>query len=358
MYDRSVTVDEIMFRYFVKYDRLDQLIPYAFEGSDDIVLNIFIDLYGLYHTLYSRQYRTNVIDYTSFTVILINMCAHYRTYFKSLGVHTKIFLVSSFNTPKSTLDIIPEYNKTMVDKLKNNVVSEMMNLNLGLLDILCPYLPDIFFIKTEFESTVVINEVIDRENINHSIPSLIISTDMFPLQLCAYRPNVSFLWPRKAYDGDMSIICPSNTSKTFQNDFWGVVTRKSGNSMSYEKVGMISPSNLMLLLALNHYKDRDFPIITNVTKASRLISQTIGYDSIKLSPQTVFELNKPSDTKNMDWGLIEKRYQALDIQYQSFLFKESLENSTLHYTNLEDPEAIRMINDQYFSNNPIDIFRL
>lgn len=355
----QINIEDILIRYFVKYDTLDSLISYAFEGSNENSLNIFIDLYGLYHTIYSRNFRTNIIDYTSFTSSIINMCVHYRSYFRGLGVHTKIFLISSFNLPKTTLENIPYYNKTMTEKIKNNIVSDAMDLNLNLLELLCPYLPDIFFIKTDFESAVIMNEIIDRERTseNKCIPALIVSTDIYPIQLCAIKENVSYIWPRKIHAEDISLICPNFRHSEFINNFWSIITHKIGNSMSTEKVRCISPSNLMLLLALNHFKDRDLPVIVNMTKAKRIISEVIGFNSMKLTMQSLFDMN-PKIHDELDFPTVNYRYLALDIPYQSLVFKESVENTTLHYENLQDPGAVRMINDQYFTNNPIDILRI
>jgi hypothetical protein len=56
---------------------------------------------------------------------------------------------------------------------------------------------------------------------------------------------------------------------------------------------------------------------------------------------------------------IDSRYNVLDIDYQYYLFTEmSSESMTLHYENLSDPNALEMINSQYFSKNPIDLLRL
>ena len=94
--DKSIPLEVFITKYFVKYNRLDQIIPYAFANSRATSIDLFIDLYGIYKGIFSRNYVTRISDYTSFTSTLINMCCHYRTYFKLLGVTTKIFIVPSF----------------------------------------------------------------------------------------------------------------------------------------------------------------------------------------------------------------------------------------------------------------------
>ena len=56
--------------------------------------------------------------------------------------------------------------------------------------------------------------------------------------------------------------------------------------------------------------------------------------------------------------IIESRYKAIDAIYQSMFFKESTEYLTLSYDNLVDPEAINVINTEFFSKNPLDLSRL
>ena len=143
MNDYIPSISGIIHKYFVRYDRLMGAIPYAYSDLNIKQLNIYIDLFGLYKTIYSRSYRTTINDYVEFTSGIVNLCSHYRAFFKRNGVYTKIFLISSFNTPSNIKSILPEYNKTMEDKRQNKVIGEMMDFNLNLLEILCPYLPDI-----------------------------------------------------------------------------------------------------------------------------------------------------------------------------------------------------------------------
>ena len=114
----------------------------------------------------------------------------------------------------------------------------------------------------------------------------------------------------------------------------------------------------MLLGSFNILKDRCFPNIYNINRSINLISRTLGFDSIKLTPQSVFDYDKDNSISEENRIHITNRYITLDVSYQSILFNNSIESKTLHYENLEDSNAINIINDKYFANNPIDIFRL
>ena len=351
-----ITPESVISKFFIRYEKLNQLVHTAFSGLEVNTVNIYIDLYSVYHTVISRTFSTTIKEYLAITSMTINLCAHYRSYFKNLGISTKIFIISSFNLPSESVRSVPYYNKTMTEKLQNTVMKEMVDLNISLLETICPYLPDIHFIKTDFESAVVMNEIMNRESPDQS---LIISTDIYPMQLTAIRENVSYIFPIKGYQyKDESLVIPQNASIRAKNMFWSVIARKFANSSLFEKVGPLSTSNLMLLGSFNILKDRCFPNIYNINRSINLISRTLGFDSIKLTPQSVFDYDKDNSISEENRIHITNRYITLDVSYQSILFNNSIESKTLHYENLEDSNAINIINDKYFANNPIDIFRL
>jgi len=358
-YYNGISVEGVISQYFVRYDKLSQLIPYAFKGSTATELNIYIDLYSIYHTLYSRSFITEIGDYTDFTSMIINMCAHYRSYFKYIGVHTKIFIISSFNIPAINSTIIPEYNSTMKDKLKNTVVGNMVNLNIELLNILCPYLPDIFFFKSDYESSCTIFELINRD-IN--TPSLIITKDLYPFQISNLVDNVAVLVPSKHYPDDTSyIIAPRNSEgNTHRESYWiSVILKTNKKSTSYDNMLSISPYNQILLHSINSYPSRDIKkCLRNINVSKRIIEQvTLGQD-IQLSPADLFNMIDPNTFTEEEKIIIQNRYNTLNVMYQNIYYQSSVEPKTIQLLNLHDPDTINVINSKYFSKNPIDIFRL
>lgn len=364
---KPATIEEILTRYMTRYRRLDELIPYAFHEYNVNNINIFIDLYGLYRTIYSRRFRTEVSDYRDFTVGIVNLCSHYRRYFKYIGVHTSIWLVSAHNLPKHNLALIPNYNQIFSDKLKNKIVDQMVNTNIQLLEILCPYLPDIYFVKTEeFEASCLIGEIIRRESISKpDIPNLIISSDLYPIQLTSIMDNTSYLWPSKWSGQDRSMIVCPKSNPDHRNSFWSIVSRKYNNYASEQVLDQISTSNLALLSSLNRFPERNLePAIINITNSIKYISEVTEGKDVRISPEIVFSYLFNAQDKTYrkyteeQKHLISDRFKCLDMSYQSIYYNESLEPKLLKYDNLYDPDAVRMINDKYFSDNPMDITSL
>lgn len=353
----TVSVEQLVMRYFVKYNRLDELIPKVFYQSKAKSVNIYIDLYGLYKTILSRSYRTDITDYTSFIVSIVNMCAHYRGYFKSLRVSTKFFIISSFNIPEINSKFSASYNKIMYDKLRNEPVKEMININISLLEVLCPYLPDIHFLKTEFESTVLMKHLILLEKSKgNNNPNIILSTDIYPMQLCSLE-NTVFLKPRKTNNGDMSLMTYPIESEMHEDSFWRIVCLERENLTSDKNKVLVSSSNYMLLMALTRFPERNFKSLINFNTANKLLGDMIGKSPIRYSLTAIYYNNEDLYTK-YPIDMIESRFNCLDADYQTLFFNESIEPSIIQYENLNDPDAVRLINDKYFSNNPIDIFKL
>ena len=97
----TASVKQIIYRSFVKYDRLQPLIYETFSNSsisECTSLDIYIDLYSVLKPLFSEHSRTKIEEYTEVTTEIINMCAHYRYFFRKLSVATRFFLVWSYNT--------------------------------------------------------------------------------------------------------------------------------------------------------------------------------------------------------------------------------------------------------------------
>lgn len=355
-YTESVPVEQMVCTNMVRYDRLNKLIPYAFTGSTANQLNVYVDLFPIYRNIISRHYRTNTKDYISLVPAIINLCVHYRQFFRKLEVECKFFLISSYNVPPINCKMVANYNKVMTEKLKVPVVADMVKFNAELLDILCPYLPDIFYIPSEFESSVVIEYLIEKQkNEGDNTPSLIISRDTLPVQILARYNDVALLKPSKLQGEDVSQIIPPNTHNSFLKHFNQVVYGVNSNIASEKVPPIVLPPNYVLLLALSMFKSRCMDSIMRTNVAAKLINEVSP--NISISMGTLFDL-RPELEVRYPRAIMENRFKALDNQFMLSYFLDSKDCIELHYENLIDPGAIALINSKYFPNNPIDIYRL
>lgn len=355
----QIPIEYLIAGYQVRYQQLDILIPQAFKGSKANEVNLYIDLYSIYRTVFSRSYHTDIgNNFTVVTSQILNLCGHYKNYFKRIGVYAKIFLISSYNLPDYACKIIPGYNHDMVDKLCNKEVTAIITQNLELLNALCQYINHVYILSTSFESSVLIKKIIEKEQSNgNSNPNIIISSDLYPLQLCSMFPDTVMLCPVKFRGTDESMITLPNGAVGHDLSIWAMIRGKRGQNASEQPPLSISTQNLALVHALNRFPERNIKKLINMRQLEKLIGRTIGNSPIPISVDTLYEAN-PELYNYYPISQVEIRYRALSVNYGSNLFDESMECNTLHYEDLRDPNALQMINSQYFATNPIDLDRL
>lgn len=350
----SIPVSQVIAGSYVKYSRLSELISFAYSGSRATHINLYIDLYAAYKALYSESFRTEMTDYTAVTSSVLNMCAHYRAFFKRLGVTTKIFLIFSYNCNAISRKLVAGYNKTFFRKSQNKIIADMVSFNNEILEILCPFLPDIHFLKTEFEVSVLIEYLIRKEqgegNLN---PNIIISKDIYPCQITSLHDDTTLIRPKKLHGEDISTIITPRNSETYIDTFWSMILL-SRNYRSDSRLG-IHPVNLPLFFALNKMDERDLEMLCSYGKTTNMIKNVVGEQCFKLTPVAVQDqlmLGHPP------YEIVNSRYKVLDIDYQLGLFMQSMESKQIHYDNLSDNATVNMICSKYFEKNPIDLQRL
>jgi hypothetical protein len=353
----TVSIETIIYGSYVKYDRLQQQVYNTFSNTSiasATELNIFIDLYSVLKSIFSENYRTDISDYTAITSGVINMCSHYRAFFKRLSVHTKFYIVFSFNTCDINRKFVSGYNQSFYNKSQIKMFNDVAMNNFSLLELLCPYLPDIFFVRSprNFESSILIANLI--EQINDGNPNLIISRDIYPLQLCSLYPYTSYLYPKKVRGLDESVMIPISEKQSFSYEFWNLVA--SIRRIKLESIGDISPINYSLFSALHRFPERNIDQLTDLNNVRYIINKIVGNSNIKVHPQQLYEDYEISS--KIQVALAESRLKALDIEYILPFYKNDPESKSIKLENLSDDRAINTINAKFLSHNPIDLSKL
>ena len=344
---------------YVKYDRLASLIAEAFAGYDDTYLDIYIDMNSVIKALYNSQYNTGIDNYKSLTACIINMCGHYRDYFRRyLGVNTDIIIVMSNNICDINRKYVAEYNKSFRYKIEtNNLINNLVKDNLDLLNSLIPYIPNIYMIQSEFETAAVISSIINKRRSEGIIrPNLLISRDLLSMQVVAKYNKTAMLRPMKNYNGDNSYIVGPLDNQEFIDKYWYFFDKEITDGKTSCNIN-IHPINTSLLMALNRYNKRDLKTIVNITQAKKYIYKCVEDNPVRCSVKTVFELN-PELNDKVSWTTVESRHKALDIDFQQTIYENSLEYKLLNFIDLNNPTAVKRVNDEIFYDNPIDIDRL
>ena len=350
---------------YTKKTKLRQLV-YETYGNSSIAdanqLNIFIDLSSILHSLYSENNRIVIDNITDISAGIINMCAHYRSFFRdNMRVDTRIFLINSLNSCDINRKFVAEYNSEFIMKTQVTQTNKLIENNLKLLKILCPYLPAIYYIDSpeNYECSVIMANIIELLS-DERVPNLIISHDMYPMQLCAQYKWTSYLYPRKQRlkDGeseDTSWMLPVNDKPGFREEFWN-------RYAAYRKVSpalcnRISPINYPLLISLVAFPERRLPSLVNRTNSAvKFIETLAGSEDIKIQGNQI--LNNIELCANYPVAAIEARYKAMDVQYMLPFYKASPEAKNIQFLDLNDVAAVNNIAAKYYSNNPLELQKL
>ena len=339
-------------------DKLSSLTMHTFSNTSiagATELNIFVDVYSIIKSVFSEHTRVDISDNTAITTGLINMCSHYRSFFASLSVKTNFFLVSSFNVCDINEKFVSKYNGKFKEKMEIPMYNQVVMDNFALLELLCPYLPDIHFIRSprNYESSIIMTHLI--ETVNNGSPNLIISKDIYPMQLCYLYPYTSYLLPCKYRGFDTSLMVPISEKKSFRKEFWNLFGKF--RSFDISSLYDISPLNFTLFLAINGFKERNiYPVLANAPSTKNIITHFVGEDDIKIYPEQMY---KDEDiSSKIPIALVESRMKAIDIQYILPYYRNDPESKSIKLQNLVDHSAINAINARFFSHNPIDLQKL
>lgn len=352
----KVLLEQLVNSYYVKYDRMSKIIAEAFKGSSAESINIYIDMYSMIKSIYGNDYEMR--DYSILSSCIINMCSHYREFFwRRCQVTTNFYIVYSRNCPYINNQWYKDYNIRNQKKFNSDQVkTDMIDHNVRLLELLCPYLPDIYFIKSDdFETGVIIYDLILRneKQYSHKVPHMIITKDIYNYQLAAVNDNIMILRPKKTENGDESYyINRFNLINTYLRDR----DTKIHNDT-------LMPSTLTLIMTLSSVKERSIKLMCNVSTALKSIQNAI--DNLKI-------LNGYNSDINLVWNGLDtskfkldeisfcNRFKAIDIPYQHKVYYNTPECKKISESliNLDDPITMKAINNQYFEKCPLAFDKL
>lgn len=359
----TTKVENIIFGSFVTKARLGEIVFHTFSNTKiqyATELNVFIDLYSVLHSVFSRTYRTEIDNPLVITSALVNMCAHYRQFFNKLGVATKFFLVYSDNIHTINRKLVFGYNNTFVVKSQIPLFRKIVDANFAILTEMCPYLPDIHFINNTsgYEVAVIIADLIEK--INDGNPNLVISKDLYPLQLCYKYPNTSYLFPIKTYDTqthtsiDQSIMVPLMEKPTHNIAFWNLVCMR--RKLDPRKFYELDTHNFMLFEAMHVFPERDMVNLCGTADQvlKILIKEMNGNEGLINVKSMYYHEN----LNTLPINLIESRVNALDIDFVLPYYQQDPESQSIKLQNLDDNGTINMLNSKYFRDNPINTLNL
>lgn len=328
----------------IRYDRLRLLSMNAFQDYKDAdSINIFIDLYPIFRSIYKQDYLEGTnLDLCSG---IINLAAHYKQFFKSFCKEIKIYLIHSNNIPIRNIQLYEDYNKEMRHRIetRTSIIQNIEPMNLDILDLLCKYIEDVYIVHSTYESSVVMYDIISKDNINNKV-NLIISRDSYPFQLTTICPNTVLFRPLKKGGEDSSYYV--NKDNVFNAVMYDRKTQK-------RDFLNINPKLYSMIFTLNGIKRRKIKLEYQIQTAINLVKNAIDNNLILNDYNFIIDWNQIQAAK--DPNLLQARYECIDIISQHSIFKNDIE-SNYNFQDLYDPKTLQNINNQYFGiNNQLNL---
>lgn len=342
------TVENLITSYYIKYAKLSELTMQAYSGSKAETVNLIIDMYPIYRDLLLNPDKYEIEDKLSITYSIINMCAHYRDFYKSKGVYAMIYINSSFNRNPMNDILCRGYNEPMKTALMSNIqMKEFIEYNIDILNIVCDYLPNIFFNHTSYENGVLAKRII-VESYNDKVPNIILTKDLYQMQLLNSSDNACILRPLK-HNGDNS-YCITDNQEVFWNTFC-----KVRNIKTFEVLP--DPHFITIVNGLSRVPER---FLKGYMTAGSVVNKILSLISLNLISDSNIDVENIVNNLQLNESTPEiiNRIKAIDLDFQYNVYMKDSEAIRFSRKNLYDPEGVKQLNETYFKNNLLDLDRL
>lgn len=335
-----------IYGYYIKYNRMTTLINSYFGGSDATVIDIFVDVHDIYrHALAFRNTRSDLPMANRLYIAsgIINLCAHYREFFRSrYNTWSRFWLIDVESVDKHQMIYKPyDFKNSIVDN--ENLIAD----NNSILELICPYIPDVQFIKSNgFDLGVNVLDIVTKElSIGNDNPRLIISKDSYIDMISDSILNTFSVTPAKKVGQDESWMV------SIFNSYADYIERTF--KVKYDMgSGMIS-----VLSALTKMPSRKIPSLKRADVVLKKLQALAIEENFQQHPH-VWDIKQFIKEIGLDVDPYEAelRYRAIDIPIMYEAFK--LDPASKLYNgmvNLYAPEDLKKINEKYFQAIPLDL---
>lgn len=343
-------ISNCIYGYYIKYDRLAELINSEFYNSTANEVNIYIDLRDIMRHV-DRYIINSKIPITNALVLtsgLINMIAHYRYFFA-----TRYQCTSKFWIIDSIDNVIARKmcNEFYTTPLSTNM-QQLYDTNMEFLGLLCQYINNAQYEKTEVDFVTKSLSINDIENRN-KYPVFLITKDPFSFQACMY-PNAYVLRPKKNATGDVSVLITKNTA---------IFNYMREISKDIKTIVKIPIEQISMLMALSRVPSRHLKTIYNLKSTQIILHNTyinMGTEKyiwdLDQFINIMANFNREKHFEKIA-DQVRYRYMACEsVRYQTNAYNLLPESKTYNgIVNLYDPRGIQSINNEYFKSCPLDL---
>ena len=344
----------VIYGYYVKYDRLESLINRAYANSGATELNIFINMTDIFTRIdrYLSDRNSIISNPLVITSGLINMVAHYRNFFTTrYRCNTRFWLIESVDNIISKM-----YCSDFTAPILSDRMTVLKSDNMEVFPMLCKLIPDVQYERCTVDFCTKVVDIIEREKTKS--PNMVISKDSFDIQLANTfdLSNITVLRPIKNKEGDNSIL---STRYSSINDYIQLISK--GNEFIGQNNNPIVGEILPFFMAITRVPTRKLKTMFTIKNA---INKLQKMNQAGKLPYIVWNMDEMvnnfiscnPDIKRDPFEILY-RYKACDAaKLHYYVYKDTPESFTYNgIENIYDPNAIKSINNIYFSTCPLDL---
>lgn len=354
-FSQLTPVEQVLYKQFIRYEQLQNLVTHELSTRypDATEINVFIDLYEMLLPLYNNAKVRYAAEEISSAVI--NHAAHYRAFFRTrYRVETKIVFVYSSIENNHIYKYIPEYNKKHRGKILNEDIGmhEEVQLALQRLDLIVPYIPDVFIKYGTVEPAAIIRNIILSNPAFQADPNIVITRSQYAYQLPCYCPDTVVF--KKKYEENKGLTAFSFNEVSAISAYIYEVKNKQTQTL-------LNPKLITAIMALSGIQKRNIKSIFGIEKTLKVLSampQSIIGD-IDAMYTYIHDTCTEMKLVSISYEDFYNRYMGISIEYQTELHRNLPEGKDVQYmAQLSDPDSLKMVNNKYYRMHPLDLERL
>ena len=376
---------------YMKYIDMSRVTTELFANTrlaNEMEINVYFDVSSMIEKMYNPCIFTHIQDPVALASKILNLGAHVRAFFKRYcGVYATIFFVYSRNEWEYYDMVFPRWNKrNLVKRSGFRDLNKDAKDTVDLLDVICPYLPDVYFIYRKAESTVVIwNTILKERALGNNHPNIVFTKQAFGFQLPCIDDK-TFLYYKWNSNLQTYGINRSNVYKmflTFTNRYRPIISDPDGkvlirmyrdmlthelkvkfdSSFNFERyyknqsmIDNTDPQYMNIFMALAGLPKKGISALLSWADTMRFIIQHIQPDpSIIIDSKKIMAALddygcKLRNTKVIDFDL---RIKLCTITYMNSIYDEYDESKEDYHRSLNNIDELHRINDMYFFKDPI-----
>lgn len=353
--DKNI-IESIIHSKLVRYEVLNKMIKkYDLEGNK---ISIYINIDDILKKFYKNDAVLASMkalydnDILFLTPELINIIAHYRNYFWTRWqVPSTFYFYYCDKKPKLQCKINKKYMKNIFknrekDNIKLSGITETIDANLKLVDLLSTYVKHAYFIKSNGLEPSVIPYYLIKKNKDKDVLHMIITDDKLEYQLTNLN-NTYILRTR----GKNSYLI--NKNNIYDHLF---------KNVKYRPKNKISSELYPLIMALSGYKNRSIENIKGLTfvKFIKIIDKYISKGYIKNEYMNFIDKDVFSNDLDDDQiELLTNNYYCTNFKY-AYKLLEDFDKERINQCLVDkyDNMSIMNINNKYFPLNNIKLIEL